>query len=261
MDNRNPFNETQRRNNNRNEEDRLLAGLNEFMLEYNYTVRSTERRFHDNVASYIQMVQGYVNIQRRGSNYPVFPQNNASVPSNNRYAFYARPFSDSIYTNIINETVNHMMPGLYQDVQVSATNEQINNATESFNYRAGETVHTNCPITLEDFQENESVCQIRQCGHLFRETAIKNWFRQNVRCPVCRYDIRTNNPTEPGEEEEEEENETTQVSANMNRIVQSISTGLQNVVQNYLNHDTSMNPTFSIEVPLYIYNDLSGNYL
>lgn len=260
MDNRNPFFETTRRNHNRNDEDRLLVALNEFMIEYNYTVRSTERRFHENVASYIQIMHSSINRQRRGPVYPHFNQNNSSVP-NNRYAFYARPFSDSIYTNIINETVNNMMPGLFQDVQVSATDEQINNATETFSYRSGETMHTNCPITLEDFQENEHVCQIRQCGHLFRETAIKNWFRQNVRCPVCRYDIRTNNPTEPGEDNDETTDELPPVSANVNRIVQNLSNGLQNVIQNYLDRDTSMNNVFSIEVPLFIYNDLSGNYL
>uniref|UniRef100_A0A6C0B4E3 RING-type domain-containing protein n=1 Tax=viral metagenome TaxID=1070528 RepID=A0A6C0B4E3_9ZZZZ len=260
MDNRNPFFETTRRNHNRSEEDRILIALNELMIEYNYTVRSTERRFHDNVASYIQIVQSTLNRQRRGSNYPHYNQNNTSVPNNNRYAFYNTPFSDTIYTNIINETVHHAMPGLFQDVLVNATEEQINNATESFNYRAEETIHTRCPITLEDFQENESVCQIRQCGHLFREMAIKNWFRQNVRCPVCRYDIRTDNPTEPGEEETAHTDELPRVSASINRIVQNLSNGLQTVLQNYLDRDTSMNNVFSIEVPLYIYNDLSGNY-
>uniref|UniRef100_A0A6C0B6A2 RING-type domain-containing protein n=1 Tax=viral metagenome TaxID=1070528 RepID=A0A6C0B6A2_9ZZZZ len=253
MDNRNPFSETTRRYHNRSEDERLLYMLNEFMLEYNHTVRSNERHFHDNIASYIQIFQASINRQRRGSNYPLSNQNNTSVPNNNRYAFYTRPFSDTIYTNIINETVNNMMPGLFQDVQINATQEQINSATETFTYHVGENTHTNCPITLEDFQENESVCQIIHCGHLFRETAIKNWFRQNVRCPVCRYDIRTNNPTEPGNDEVQ--------SPSVNQIVRNLSNGLQNVIQNYLHQDMSMNSTFSIEVPLYIYNDLSGNYI
>ena len=257
MDNRNPFFNEPRRNHSRTEEDRLLIALNDLMIEYNYTVRLNERRFHDNIASYIQIVQSALNRPTR--RWPLFHQNNNSIP-NNRYAFYARPFSDTIYTNIINETVNHMMPGLFQDVRVSATNEQISNATETFNYRSGESVHTNCPITLEDFQDNEPVCQIRQCGHLFRETAIKNWFRQNVRCPVCRYDIRTDNPTEQGEEEVETNDELPRVSANVNQIVNNLSNGLQNIIQSYFDRDTSMNPTFSIEMPLYIYNDLSGNY-
>ena len=36
----------------------------------------------------------------------------------------------------------------------------------------------------------EQVFQIKHCGHNFRENALRNWFRTNVRCPVCRYDIR-----------------------------------------------------------------------
>jgi hypothetical protein len=258
MDNRNPFFNETRRNRNRSEEDHLLVALNDLMIEYNYTVRLNERRFHDNIASYIQIVQSALNRPTR--RYPPFHQNSWFIPNTNRYAFYARPFSDTIYTNIINETVNHMMPGLFQDVRVNATEEQISNATETFNYRARESIHTNCPITLEDFQENEPVCQIRQCGHLFREMAIKNWFRQNVRCPVCRYDIRTDNPTEPGDDGAETNDELPQVSANVNQIVNNLSNGLRNIIQNYLDRDTSMNNAFSIEVPLYIYNDLSGNY-
>ena len=53
-----------------------------------------------------------------------------------------------------------------------------------------ENISSNCPITLDSFEEGEQICQIIHCGHCFSETAIKNWFRFNVRCPVCRYDIR-----------------------------------------------------------------------
>ena len=31
---------------------------------------------------------------------------------------------------------------------------------------------------------------LNHCGHAFREDAIRNWFSNNVRCPVCRHDIR-----------------------------------------------------------------------
>jgi hypothetical protein len=85
-----------------------------------------------------------------------------------------------------------------------------------------------------------------------------------LRCPVCRYDIRTENLTEPSNDEEEEEEETPPPppdNTNVNRLVQNLSTGIQNVIQNYLERDLSTNPTFTFEVPFYIYNDLSGNYL
>lgn len=235
-----------------NEDNRLLNTLNEFMLEYNYTVRTSERRFHDNVASYIQLVQNTQNSINRQRRSP-FPQNNNSIPNTNRYAFYARPFNDTLFTNIINDTVNHVLPGLFPDVQINATEEQINNATETYEYNSEDETHTNCPITLDPFQQNESVCRIVQCGHLFREQAIKNWFRQNVKCPVCRYDIRTNNPTSVGIDEEREP--IAQETAGS--LLQNLSSGLQN----YLGRDSSMNNVFTFEIPLYIYNDLSGNYV
>jgi hypothetical protein len=31
---------------------------------------------------------------------------------------------------------------------------------------------------------------IRHCSHRFHRSCIDEWFRQNVHCPVCRYDIR-----------------------------------------------------------------------
>jgi chemotaxis protein histidine kinase CheA len=43
---------------------------------------------------------------------------------------------------------------------------------------------------LENFQSNQMVNQIRECGHIFCITEIQEWFQNNVHCPVCRYDIR-----------------------------------------------------------------------
>jgi len=81
----------------------------------------------------------------------------------------------------------------FQDVVVYPTQEQIDNATELVEYsNDGNTffVNTNCPISLEDFQDGDDVQRILHCGHTFRRSAIQNWFSRNVRCPVCRYDIR-----------------------------------------------------------------------
>ena len=50
-----------------------------------------------------------------------------------------------------------------------------------------------CPISLEHFNENDIVRQLLHCGHLFHQPQFEEWFNSNTRCPVCRYDIRTNN--------------------------------------------------------------------
>ena len=51
-------------------------------------------------------------------------------------------------------------------------------------------VNRTCPISQDEFQENDDVSVIRHCGHIFRQEDVQTWFRSNVRCPLCRYDIR-----------------------------------------------------------------------
>jgi hypothetical protein len=43
-----------------------------------------------------------------------------------------------------------------------------------------------CPITLEPVQPGDSVMQINNCRHRFKETALRRWFNNHQRCPVCR---------------------------------------------------------------------------
>lgn len=79
----------------------------------------------------------------------------------------------------------------FQNVPVSPTEEQINRASRTLIYNSNEPLQYNsCPITIESFQDGESVMILNHCGHAFREDAIRNWFSNNVRCPVCRHDIR-----------------------------------------------------------------------
>jgi hypothetical protein len=264
MDNRNNFSNNRNIHRDANEENRFMRMLFDIMTEYNYTVRINDRRFHDNISNFLQIIQNNqtsMNRQRRYQYNHPYPQNNNSIP-NQRYAFYATPFTDTIYTNIINETVNNMLPGLFPEIPVNLTEQQINNATETFNYYAGEHAHTTCPISLDEFHEGERICKITHCGHMFREAAIKNWFRRNVRCPVCRHDIRTQNETEPADDESESPQAEEPVrNGNVDRIIQNLSNGLQNIIHNYMDGDASSNRSFTFELPVYIYNDLSGNRL
>jgi hypothetical protein len=79
----------------------------------------------------------------------------------------------------------------FQNVPVAPTEEQINRASSTLVYNSDEPLqHNSCPITIENFEDGESVMILNHCGHAFREDAIRNWFSNNVRCPVCRHDIR-----------------------------------------------------------------------
>ena len=102
-----------------------------------------------------------------------------------------------VFDNIVNQyrdgvsNFRTIMTDL-EDVIVRPTQPQIEFATEEFvNYidSSGQSMNI-CPITLEPFVNAEVLCRIKGCRHIFKREAIAHWFRRNVRCPVCRYDIR-----------------------------------------------------------------------
>jgi hypothetical protein len=74
-------------------------------------------------------------------------------------------------------------------VPVLLTAEQINNSTRIITY-TDDMDADRCAITLEDFRTGETVCQIRHCGHIFKNAGLMNWFERHTQCPVCRYDLR-----------------------------------------------------------------------
>jgi hypothetical protein len=50
---------------------------------------------------------------------------------------------------------------------------------------------------LEVFQPNSEVTQINNCRHIFNRAELATWFETNVRCPVCRFDIRDHTDIPP----------------------------------------------------------------
>jgi hypothetical protein len=56
-------------------------------------------------------------------------------------------------------------------------------------------LNLSCPIQLEMFTDSDVLTQIIGCGHLFFPTGLERWFQSHAHCPMCRYDIRTNEPT------------------------------------------------------------------
>jgi len=115
------------------------------------------------------------------------------IPSNNRI------LRDYIFSYTFEPIYNSITNGSSQP-----TEEQIRQATEYILYDSSRN-QTECPITLEQFQEGEQVCRIIPCGHIFKETSLTRWFHRNNRCPVCRYDIRNYQPDHNDGDEEEDE--------------------------------------------------------
>jgi len=97
-------------------------------------------------------------------------------------------------TNVVpNHFINSVMNlmDFNSSVPVIPSREQILNSTRDIQFGDIENpINTSCPISLETFNDNDMVTQILHCGHNFNSRQLITWFQSNVRCPMCRYDIR-----------------------------------------------------------------------
>lgn len=73
--------------------------------------------------------------------------------------------------------------------ETGLTNAEIESATHSTVFLEGRTSETRCPISLEDFQPNQTITRINVCGHVFKTEPLREWFRRNTQCPVCRHNL------------------------------------------------------------------------
>ena len=71
------------------------------------------------------------------------------------------------------------------------TQQQLLESTEEYTYASDpvQTVVPVCPISLEDFQEGDSITRIRECLHEFKTPNLNRWFLRSSRCPVCRWNL------------------------------------------------------------------------
>ena len=142
------------------------------------------------------------------------------------------------------------------------TQRQMDEYTENITYTETNTscVNTTCPITLDDFQEGESLILLRGCGHGFRPEAIRQWFRTDTRCPLCRQNVLP--------EREMQNTDIAQILngvniTNMsNSISSAISEALQQSIPANAEHTTINNvPVLSIDIPWHMNmtTDISNN--
>jgi hypothetical protein len=141
--------------------------------------------------------------------------------------------------NDSNELFTQIFNNFLQPVEVYPTQSQIETATRRVRYcDISRPINTSCPISMEEFNDNDMVIVIRQCGHIFHIEQLMNWFRSNCRCPVCRYDIREYNTGSPSDFFNLDSSTNTDSSNNnveriinqdtfMNRVIDGISTNSQ----------------------------------
>jgi hypothetical protein len=90
--------------------------------------------------------------------------------------------------------LNRVFQRFLDPVEVFPTQAQIETATRRVRYcDIVSPINRSCPISLENFNDTDTVSIIRYCGHIFHTEHLTTWFRTNCRCPICRYDIRDYN--------------------------------------------------------------------
>ena len=183
-------------------------------------------------------------------------------------------FNTTASTNTnTNQNQNHyreILQTFLDPITVRASETQILNATRNINYGVIENpLNLSCPISLETFEFNNDVTQIIYCGHIFNPSSLNQWFHSNVRCPVCRFDIRTNNLDTREEEKKEEDDEIQPLATILeeveeeepvqplrNTFEQEYTREMENLIQNTANSLTNL---FSTEFEIQYRNDLSNN--
>ena len=89
---------------------------------------------------------------------------------------------------------SNLFQSFFDPVVIYPTVSQIETATRRVLYRdIVSPINSSCPISMDTFNDNETVTIIRHCGHIFNSDELATWFQSNCRCPVCRYDIRNFN--------------------------------------------------------------------
>ena len=158
----------------------LLNGSHSNGSHSNGNNRRNQSRRYDNTFDHNSLT----NINGRNVGYLVgeytFPINTNRNNNNNRN----RP-------SILDDYAHNVFENFFQPIEIYPTQTQIESATRRVRYcDIARPINTSCPISMDDFSDNDMVTVIRHCGHTFHTDNIMNWFRTNCRCPVCRYDIR-----------------------------------------------------------------------
>ena len=128
-------------------------------------------------------VRNLRNIRR---NQMVYQQMNRAnmFSGGNRNRNHRFPRRRMTLQQFINSTMNSGNP------RIPAQENEIMQQTSmiSFEDLSGTNI-TMCPISLTQFDASSNILRINECNHVFDSDSLMRWFREDSRCPLCRYNI------------------------------------------------------------------------
>jgi hypothetical protein len=96
--------------------------------------------------------------------------------------------AESLLATLIGALANNhiVAPPQFDDVTVAPTAEQISAGTSIIRLEQEDI----CSVCQDTITTEDNARRINHCEHSFHVGCIDTWFVRNVRCPVCRHDIR-----------------------------------------------------------------------
>ena len=178
---------------NRDNDNNTFRGFNSYFGDRNRNSNLNDRfrnvspNYHRNSVS--------ENRYQVDNPYTQFLQHQYYVPSYGNLSNLYRRHDQRRQNNTNRSNTSNLYDYILRNVDLSPvivypSQEQIEHATERIYFDASNIQQLTDPIDLNPFERNEQLIRILHCGHCFREENIMEWFRTNVRCPLCRFDIR-----------------------------------------------------------------------
>jgi hypothetical protein len=188
-------------NNNNQRRTNTNTNTNTFLNRYIENLINEERQNNFVFYDYNNPINPslYSNRRQPSSNNRQHTSNNRQSTSNNRQSNqYTRNRTNNLFRNNNTDVSRFLSNFLNTNVIVRPTIEEIDRASRIIRYGDIENpLSESCPISLEYFNNDDLIRQIIHCGHIFCQNSFQTWFNSNVRCPVCRYDIRNTSSTSP----------------------------------------------------------------
>ena len=150
--------------------------LRTFINEYNQIIRTHTEM----MSEYNSNIRNILSIIQRTSDY-----GHTHTPA-------STPTTRSSSRSDIATLIYLLSQAGVDDARAGLSQSQIENATESVLYTPDAFPEiTQCPISLDEFEDGELVCQIRHCRHIFKRRNIMRWLETHICCPVCRHDLES----------------------------------------------------------------------
>nr|VDD22839.1 unnamed protein product [Brassica oleracea] len=81
-------------------------------------------------------------------------------------------------------------------IRTTGLQQSIINSITICSYKRGDGLieRTDCPVCLNEFEEDESLRLLPKCNHAFHISCIDTWLRSHTNCPLCRAGIAISTP-------------------------------------------------------------------